>query len=154
MSKDKKNANLTNGEQNVKQNQQQHQQQQQQYNGNILSDDKVYEMLNLKEILQLFNCAISQEQAWAVLYQVLSEFKNLFETKPELIKLNQDDIDINLLNFQKDGSIVFGFKKKLPSQHATNLVIDEQEKNCLENKVSHFGDSIITNKQSLLFFSL
>jgi hypothetical protein len=136
MSKDKKNASLTNGEQHVKQNQQN--QSQQQYNGNILSDDKVYEMLNLKEILQLFNCAISQEQAWAVLYQVLSEFKQLFETRPELIKLNQDEIDINLLNFQKDGSIVFGFKKKSATQHASNIFIDDQEKSCLENKVDRF----------------
>ena len=146
MSKDKKNANLTNGEQHVKQNNQQ------QYNANILSDGKVYETLNLKEILQLFNCAISQEQAWAVLYQVLSEFKQLFETTPELIKLNQDDIDINLLNFQKDGSIVFGFKKKLPSQsqNANNIVIDEQEKNCLENKVCHFD--ALFNQQEFLFF--
>jgi len=137
MSKDKKNANLTNGEQHVKQTQQQQQQQQQQNNSTILSDGKVYETLNLKEILQLFNCAISQEQAWAVLYQVLAEFKQLFEINPELIKLNQDDIDINLLNFQKDGSIVFVFKKKLPtsSQHATNTDLDEQEKNFLENKV-------------------
>ena len=43
-------------------------------NTNIIEQTNPNEILNFKEILQLFNCAISQEQAWAVLYQVLNEF--------------------------------------------------------------------------------
>ena len=68
------------------------------------------EVLNFREILQLFNCAISQEQAWSVLYQVLVEFKYLMENNLELVKQNCDNIDINVLNFTKDGVILFKFK--------------------------------------------
>ena len=41
------------------------------------------EILNFKEILQLFNCSISQEQAWAVLYQILNEFKIILDSNLE-----------------------------------------------------------------------
>jgi hypothetical protein len=79
----------------------------------FILDENQVDWLNFKEILQLFGCAISQEQAWAVLNQCLTEFKYLIETNIELLRLNQDQIDINLLNFTKDGSILFGFKRKL-----------------------------------------
>jgi hypothetical protein len=106
------------------------------------------EILNFKEILQLFNCSISQEQAWAVLYQILNEFKIILDSNLELIKLNQDNIDINLLNFTKDGSVLFGFQyevvnhkqthrqKHLASSSASSLSSNiEQEKTALETKV-------------------
>ena len=81
-------------------------------NSFILDEQTKIESLNFKEILQLFGCAISQEQAWAVLNQCLNEFKYLMENNFELLHLNQDQIDMSLLNFAKDGSILFGFKKK------------------------------------------
>ena len=81
-------------------------------NSFILDEQTNVESLNFKEILQLFGCAISQEQAWAVLNQCLNELKYLMENNFELLHLNQDQIDMSLLNFAKDGSILFGFKKK------------------------------------------
>ena len=36
-------------------------------------------LLNFNELLQLFNCSISQQQAWAVLYQPLKEYQVLIE---------------------------------------------------------------------------
>ena len=77
----------------------------------ILTSSKIHESnaLNLKEILQLFNCAISQEQAWAVLYQTLNGLKYLFKNNLELIKSNVDNIVINLLFLNKDGSVLFCF---------------------------------------------
>lgn len=75
------------------------------------------ELLNLREILQLFNCAISQEQAWAVLYQVLTKFKVMLDTELSLVKANRDRIDINLLNFAKDGAIWFDFGKVEEREH-------------------------------------
>jgi hypothetical protein len=113
-------------------------------NSTLIEQSKSNEILNFKEILQLFNCAISQEQAWAVLYQSLNEFKILLDSNLELIKLNQDIIDINLLNFKKDGSILFGFQygivnhkqKNLASSSASSLSSNiEQEKTALETKV-------------------
>ena len=70
----------------------------------ILTSSQIHETnaLNLKEILQLFNCAISQEQAWAVLYQTLHGLKYLFKNNLELIKSNVDNIVINLLFLNKD----------------------------------------------------
>jgi G3E family GTPase len=77
----------------------------------ILTSSQIHETnaLNLKEILQLFNCAISQEQAWAVLYQTLHGLKYLFKNNLELIKTNVDNIVINLLFLNKDGSVLFCF---------------------------------------------
>lgn len=71
---------------------------------------KSKEILNFREILQLFNCAISQEQAWSVLYQLLVEFKYLLETDLDLVKANSDQIDIDVLHFTKEGVILFKFK--------------------------------------------
>lgn len=76
-----------------------------------LVEKSVEESLNFKEILQLFNCAISQEQAWAVLNQCLIELRYILENNLELIKLNQEKIDINIIYFVKDGSILFDFDK-------------------------------------------
>lgn len=67
-------------------------------------------ILNLREILQLFGCAISQEQAWAVLYQVLTKLKHLLDTNLSRVHINQHRIDINLLNFAKDGTLFFDFE--------------------------------------------
>ena len=115
-------------------------------NTNIIEQTNPNEILNFKEILQLFNCAISQEQAWAVLYQVLNEFKILLDSNLELIKLNQDNIDINILYFTKDGLILFGFQyevinhkqKNSASSSASSLSSNiEQEKNALETKVDY-----------------
>ncbi len=78
----------------------------------FLLDESFVESLNFKEILQLFGCAISQEQAWAVLNQCLNELKYLLDTNTELLHLNQDTIDINSLNFTKDGTILFDFDQK------------------------------------------
>ena len=78
----------------------------------ILSENKMQSYLNFKEILELFGCAISQEQAWAVLNQCLIELKFLMDTNIELLYLNQDCIEINILNFVKDGSILFDFSVK------------------------------------------
>ncbi len=78
----------------------------------FLLDESFVESLNFKEILQLFGCAISQEQAWAVLNQCLNELKYLLDTNIELIYLNQDTVDINSLNFTKDGTILFDFDHK------------------------------------------
>lgn len=111
-----------------------------------ISSANTGQVLNFKEILQLFNCAISQEQAWAVLYQVLIEFKHLlYNNIPseaayyyEVIRLNQELIDINLLNFTKDGNILFGFKN-LP----TNAIeINNNIKNFMENS-SNDGNCLI-----------
>lgn len=68
-------------------------------------------MLNLREILQLFNCSVSQEQAWAVLYQALTKLKHLLDTDLALVKANQPRIDINALNFAKDGTMFFDFQE-------------------------------------------
>lgn len=83
-----------------------------------LVDKSVEESLNFREILQLFNCAISQEQAWAVLYECLIKFRYILENNLELIKLNQNKIDINLIYFVKDGSILFDFDKLTPKSNS------------------------------------
>ena len=77
----------------------------------LLTSSQVHDSsaLNLKEILQLFNCAISQEQAWAVLYQTLNGLKYLFKNNLNLIKSNVDNIAIHLLYLNKDGSVLFCF---------------------------------------------
>ncbi|RNA43851.1 spire -like protein [Brachionus plicatilis] len=67
------------------------------------------QLLNFHEILHLFNTAISEEQAWAVLYQVLVEFERALASHLQLVWHNLDKIDIYLLNFAKDGSISFDF---------------------------------------------
>lgn len=85
------------------------------------------EMLNLREILQLFNCAISQEQAWAVLYQVLSKLKYLLDNDLTLVKLNQDTFDINALNFTKDGAILFNFKHFVDSSSSSSSYMNESD---------------------------
>lgn len=101
-------------------------------------DKSADEALNLREILQLFNCAISQEQAWAVLSECLNEFQYILENNLELIKLNQDKIDINLIFFVKDGSILFAFDK-LPKNtnvaSTSSISSVSSEKHTLEVKV-------------------
>jgi hypothetical protein len=104
------------------------------------ADELNKEILNFREILQLFNCAISQEQAWAVLYRCLIEFKQLLETHLELVKLNAEHIDINVLNFTKDGVILFRFKHASVAAAAvekTSLLAEnlEQERQLVEPKV-------------------
>lgn len=86
----------------------------------VLSENKM-QSLNFKEILELFGCAISQEQAWAVLNQCLSELKFLMVTNIDLLYLNQDAIEINILNFVKDGSILFDFSVKQTFQLSGKL---------------------------------
>lgn len=77
-------------------------------------------ILNLNEILQLFSCAISQEQGWAVLYQVLSKLKHLLDFNLDIIRGNQDRVDINSLNFAKDGTVFFDFEDEISSADAAN----------------------------------
>ncbi|CAF0716819.1 unnamed protein product [Brachionus calyciflorus] len=93
------------------------------------------ELLNFQEILQLFNTAISEEQAWAVLYQVLVEFRTHLDTNLELVKQNLNQIDIYLLNFAKDGSISFDFSHKNLIQSTKNHQEIEQERVFVESKV-------------------
>ena len=72
--------------------------------------------LTLLEILHIFNSAISQEQAWAALYQILYEFKYLFENCLNLVYLNQDYIDSATICFRKDGTIYFSLSNKATQQ--------------------------------------
>ena len=114
--------------------------------------------LRFKEILQLFNCAISQEQAWAVLYQILNGLKYLLDNEFELIKLNQDDIDINILNINKDGSVLFGFKNnKIVNSGSNNQnasssssVLLNTNQNSIEDK--QIKSSLITLGNLFFFF--
>jgi spire-like protein len=103
-----------------------------------LLNNSTTNVLNLKEILQLFNCAISQEQAWAVLYQTLNALKFLFKSNLNLIKLNVDNIAIHLLFFNKDGNVLFSFKNDSSMNLNVNDLIDdsnlEQERPVLETK--------------------
>ncbi len=66
-------------------------------------------MLNFHEILQLFNCAVSQEQAWAILYQVLKEYKHIIEHNLIFLHnkliINNNCIGIRNIYFRKDGSV-------------------------------------------------
>ena len=80
-------------------------------------------VLNLKQILQLFNCAISQEQAWAVLYQTLNALKFLFKSSLVLVKANADSLDINMLYFNKDGNVMFGFKNAPDSANYSEFIL-------------------------------
>ena len=114
-----------------------------------LDKHKVHESLNFKQILALFNCAISQEQAWAVVHQCLIELKFLLENNLELLILNQEDIDINLINFVQDGSILFGFKNT-PSKLFSNesLLSTQMNKLQLNNSISE------PNSWSISSFSL
>lgn len=98
------------------------------------------ECLNLKEILQLFKCGISQEQAWAVLYQTLSKLKYLLDNDLQLVKLNADLFDVNLLNFTKDGALLFDFKhfyasNSSSSSNGHNLINSHDERTAIESKV-------------------
>lgn len=95
------------------------------------------ELLNFYEILQLFNCAISEQQAWAVLYEIILEFKNLFqlieqssngEESQELYRLlilNQDFIDLRSIYFSHDGCVYLQLKKSIP---VANSQINSQKK--------------------------
>ena len=96
-------------------------------NSNSSSSTNIYvnfnfnEHLNFKEILALFNCAISQEQAWAVLYQCLIELRRLLDADANTVRLNQDKIDMSSLYFTKDGSVLVHFTRLLSSsQHNNN----------------------------------
>ena len=91
----------------------------------LLDNESFVESLSFKEILQLFGCAISQEQAWAVLNQCLHELKFLMDNNCELLKLNQESIDISILHFTKDGTILFDFDVKSKN---TDREVDEEEK--------------------------
>jgi hypothetical protein len=66
-------------------------------------------VLSFQEILQLFNCAVSQEQAWAILYQLLKEYRHLIEQDFKLLYdqliINNNNIGIRNVCFRKDGSI-------------------------------------------------
>jgi hypothetical protein len=76
--------------------------------------------LSFNEILQIFNSAISQEQAWAALYQILKEFKYLFENCLNLVFLNQHFIDLSTICFRKDGTIYLRLnnnRNKLTQEH-------------------------------------
>lgn len=84
--------------------------------------------LNLKEILQLFSCAISQEQAWAVLYQVLCKLKQLLETNLKLVRANEQRIDIDVLNFAKDGTVFFEFEDENDDENTKNNVSNDPGK--------------------------
>ena len=77
--------------------------------------------LTFLEILQIFNSAISQEQAWAALYQILSEFKYLFENCLNLVYLNQEYIDLMTICFRKDGTIYFSINNKNPNQEEQEI---------------------------------
>ena len=48
-----------------------------------------------------------------MLYQTLNGLKYLFKYNLDLIKLNVDNITIELLYFNKDGNILFGFKNRV-----------------------------------------
>lgn len=89
------------------------------------------EILNFQEILQLFNTAVSEEQAWAVLYQVLVEFRSLIDSDLQLIWLNLDKIGIELLNFAKDGTISLDFALKTYANKVQNLERDQIESRVL-----------------------
>lgn len=65
-------------------------------------------LLNLKEILQMFNCSISQEQAWAILYELLNELKFLFEHDFQFVNENKDKLAINSVYIEQEGSILLG----------------------------------------------
>jgi hypothetical protein len=77
--------------------------------------------LTFLEILQIFNSAISQEQAWAALYQILYEFKYLFENCLNLVYLNQDYIDLMTICFRKDGTIYFSLSSKNSNQEQQEI---------------------------------
>lgn len=94
-------------------------------NNSFLLEESLLESLNFKEILQLFGCAISEEQAWAVLNQCLNELKYMMETNIELLHLNQDSIDINCLNFTKNGTILFDFDVKPSGESPLKLAIQQ-----------------------------
>jgi hypothetical protein len=73
-------------------------------------NDKDLKLLNFNEILELFNSAISQEQAWAVLYQLLKEFKSLIQnnlnaTLTCLNNFNLIQFDLSNVYFRSDGSL-------------------------------------------------
>lgn len=112
-------------------------------NSSNTSSNSRNDVLNMSDILTLFNCAISQEQAWAVLYQVLVEFRHLLDNNLELIKLNLDQIGIYLLNFAKDGSILFSFKKYPSQSNSFDQLISRSdinsEKTLLESKVTNLS---------------
>lgn len=81
------------------------------------------ELLSFNEILQLFNCAISEQQAWAVLYETILEFRNLFQLIKSnsngdetlelrrLLVINQDSIDLNSIYFSHDGCVYLQLHK-------------------------------------------
>jgi hypothetical protein len=104
------------------------------------ADEHNKNLLHFREILQLFNCAISQEQAWAVLYTCLVEVRQLLGTHLDLVKLNSELIDINMLSFTKEGTILFRFKNAgaddSGSEQQTNTSNNnEQERQTVEAKV-------------------
>ena len=94
-------------------------------NTSFVLDENQIESLNFNEILELFGCSISQEQAWAVLNQCLTELEYMMANNQDLLNYNQDSIDIHLLNFTKDGSILFDFKQK-PIHDSINRLAIEQ----------------------------
>ena len=80
-------------------------------------------LLNLKEILQMFNCSISQEQAWAILYELLNELKFLFETDYQFVNENKDKLDINSVFIEQEGSILLGL-----GENDVNKIVDAYQK--------------------------
>lgn len=94
-------------------------------NTSFILDENQIESLNFNEILELFGCPISQEQAWAVLNQCLTELEFMMNNNHDLLNYNQDSIDIHLLNFTKDGSILFDFKQKPLHDSTSRLAIEQ-----------------------------
>ncbi len=99
--------------------------------------------LRFREILQIFNCAISQEQAWAVLYQILCVLKDLMENQWPLVRANQDNIEISVFSFSKDGSLSCEFSEATTQDEdenaegssTTSSICSEDERQSVEAKV-------------------
>ena len=108
------------------------------------------ELLNFNEILQLFNSAISQEQAWAVLYQLLKEFKSLLENNFNTLYQFINDfnnnnnsiysaINLDIIYFRQDGSVYI---------HLIN------NSNFSNNKIKDYDDSFESQGKKIEIFFL
>jgi hypothetical protein len=111
------------------------------------------ELLNFNQILQLFNSAISQEQAWAVLYQLLSEFKLIFDTQFHKLheyiidssNINDDPytaINLNIIYFRQNGSVYIHMQSSNSNLSVCDQIYnesyEEQEKQKLESLVLYY----------------
>ena len=112
---------------------------------NKCEEEGAGERLSLREILQLFNCPISQEQAWAILYALLTELKWMYDHEFEHLNQHKEKLDMDSVLIEQQGSILLSFSKPKTSNDPP---LNMDKLNLNEKSASNFISSSSTSASS------